>query len=512
MGRAGAVILTIVLLPAGGVDTPLAISGGGELGRSREETGRARAAAAPAEAGDAAHALALTPCPRARGTEEARCGTLAVFENRAAASGRTIDLNVMVWPARERKAEADPVFFLAGGPGQAATWVATRLGGMLSGLNRRRDLVFVDARGSGGSNRLECHEREPRPMMVQLLERPFFLPTERGALRACMTGQEADLTLYATPWAADDLEEVRVALGYDRINLVAFSYGTRTALVYLRRHPGRVRAAFLRGVAPPGAGIPLSLAVDAQAALDDLLAACEADDRCREEFPDSAGRLERLLRHLERMPARVNWTDPASGKALQLEITRHGFALQILRMLYSSEWAVRIPAVIRRAHAGNLMPFLRETQAIGHRLGADVAHGLLLSVYCTEDAPLFESAEPPPGTAGTFLGSWPLNMMKMICSVWPRGTLPPAYHEPVRSDVPVLLVSGEVDPVTPPRWAREAARKLSASRTVILPATSHLGANRCVTALMEAFIDRGTTKHIDMSCVEKQRRPPFVIR
>ena len=142
-------------------------------------------------------------------------------------------------------------------------------------------------------------------------------------------------------------------------------------------------------------------------------------------------------------------------------------ALQILRMLYSSEWAVRIPAVIRRARAGNLMPFMRETYSIGQRLGSDIAHGLLLSVFCTEDAPLFEGGEAPPGTAETFLGSWPLNMMKMICSVWPRGTVPERYHEPVRSDVPVLLVSGEVDPVTPPGWAREAAQGIRAGSTVV---------------------------------------------
>jgi pimeloyl-ACP methyl ester carboxylesterase len=325
-----------------------------------------------------------------------------------------------------------------------------------------------------------------------------------------MAEQDADLTLYSTPLAADDLEDVRAALGYERINLVAFSYGTRTALVYLRRHSGRVRAAFLRGVAPPSSGIPLSLAVDAQAALDDLFADCEANEVCNKEFPDSAQRLDRLLKQLDRMPARVNWTDPESGEAMQLEITRNGFALQILRMLYSSEWAARIPAVIRRAHAGNLMPFLRETYSIGQRLGVDIAHGLLLSVFCTEDAPLFDSREAPPGTGETFLGTWPLSMMKMICSVWPRGTLPDGYHDPVRSDVPVLLVSGEVDPVTPPAWARAAARKLSSSRMVTLAGTSHLGANRCVTGLMERFIESGKTKGLDTSCATEQHRPPFV--
>jgi pimeloyl-ACP methyl ester carboxylesterase len=273
-----------------------------------------------------------------------------------------------------------------------------------------------------------------------------------------------------------------------------------------------VRAAFLRGVAPPGSGIPLSLATDAQAALDDLLADCEADEICSKEFPDSARRLDRLLKQLERMPARVNWTDPETGEAMKLEITRNGFALQILRMLYSSEWAVRIPAIIRRAHAGNLMPFLRDTYSIGRRLGVDIAHGLLLSIYCTEDAPLFDSREAPPGTGETFLGTWPLSMMKMICSVWPRGTLPEGYHDPVRSNVPVLLVSGEVDPVTPPRWAREAARKLSNSRLVTLAGTSHLGANRCVTGLMEEFIESGKTKGLDTSCAAEQHRPSFVTR
>ena len=123
------------------------------------------------------------------------------------------------------------------------------------------------------------------------------------------------------------LMSIELVLNSVNLNLVAFSYGTRTALVYLRRHPGRVRAVFLRGVAPPSAGIPLSLAADAQAALDDLFADCEASEVCNREFPNSAQRLDRLLKQMDRMPARVNWTDPESGEAMQLEITRNGFFL-----------------------------------------------------------------------------------------------------------------------------------------------------------------------------------------
>lgn len=167
----------------------------------------------------------------------ARCGTLTVFEDRAAATGRTIDLEIVVLPAVSDNPEPDPLFFLAGGPGQAATDLAGPMLPLLSEVRRTRDLVFVDQRGTGGSGRMTCafFESDADEQTAGESLQIDALPLDD--LRECLAEVEtaADPRQYTTPVAMDDLDDVRAALGYETINLYGGSYGTRAGLIYLRR-------------------------------------------------------------------------------------------------------------------------------------------------------------------------------------------------------------------------------------------------------------------------------------
>src|ERR1043166_848090 len=198
---------------------------------------------------------------------DAHCGTLSVYENRQARSGRRINLTVVLLPALSADSRPDPLFFLAGGPGQGAAKMAPLVRQALRSVQRERDLVLVDQRGTGTSNPLDCRNDNDS---LRAINESDEVALDR--LRRCLAGYDADVRLYTTPIAMDDLDDVRAYLGYERINLYGGSYGTRAALVYLRQHADRVRSVVLDRVAPTARALPLFTARDAQHALDKALA------------------------------------------------------------------------------------------------------------------------------------------------------------------------------------------------------------------------------------------------
>jgi pimeloyl-ACP methyl ester carboxylesterase len=312
---------------------------------------------------------------------EARCSTVTVPENREAPSGRTISLRVVVLPARSERRDPDPVFFLAGGPGQGASSLAA--GHAHSPLRATRDLVFADQRGTGGSNPLSCQFSRPEDWAGG---RPAdFLPV--GRVRECRAALErtVDLTQYTTAAAVADLEAVRVQLGYERINISGGSYGTRLAMEYVRAHPERVRAVVLDGAVAPSVAMPAGFGASAQRTLDAVLDECAADLACAAAFPDIRTKARELFARLERAPLRVTPTDGGAAA----ELTRDHVAEAVRYLTYTTAGASRVPQLLARAHAGDgsgLLEVLRG-QRLGNALG-----GLYLSVTCAEDVPFVDPA------------------------------------------------------------------------------------------------------------------------
>jgi pimeloyl-ACP methyl ester carboxylesterase len=451
----------------------------------------------------------LTPCKISSDNKEvdAFCGTYQVWENRVAKSGRKIGLKVVVLPALSRRPKPDPIFFLAGGPGQAATEIA---GGAASDpLRRKRDFVFIDQRGTGEPDKLGCELGGREEDLQSYLGEMF--PVE--AVRQCREELEKthDLTLYTTDVAMDDVDEVRAWLGYDKINLIGGSYGTRAAQVYLRRHPQAVRSVVLIGVVPMDETLPISHAAGGQRSLDLLLGWCEKDAACSAKFPDTAKKLEEVLNRLAENPVTVEVKHPHREERVKVRLSRNLVADGVRWLLYNPADSARLPRLVHEAHAGDFSALGQA--AVSSRLGVidAMAQGMFFSVTCAEDIPFIDPAQVPARTAGSFLGDYRVRQQMAACSVWPQARIAPGHQEAIRSDVPVLLVSGERDPVTPPAFAERAARHLSRAVHLVVPFGTHGGDDPCLLKIGQAFIEKGSIEGLDTSCMKGIRMTPFAL-
>jgi pimeloyl-ACP methyl ester carboxylesterase len=447
----------------------------------------------------------LRPCSSDEGPTDAYCGTLEVFEDRTARTGRQIGLAIVVLPALSDDYRADPLFFLAGGPGQGAARMAEAIGTVFDRVRRHRDIVLVDQRGTGHSHPLDC------PPDTESL-RAVFASDEAAVerLRTCLAGLQADVRHYTTPPAMDDLDDVRQFLGYEQVNLYGGSYGTRAALVYLRRHEAHVRSVVLDGAAPTGMRLPLFAARDAQRALERLLADCENDAACRDAYPGLTGRLTRLLRRLEAAPARVRLVHPRTGAADTVDVTARAVASVVVSALYSPTTASLLPILIDRAERDDFQGLL--ALAFAGDTSENMSVGMQLSVLCSEDAPQIAPDDVARETTGRLLGSHLVASQLKACEIWPRGTIEPSYHQPVESSVPALVLSGDVDPVTPPLWGEAVARHLSRGRHLVAAATGHgVAGTPCGARLIADFVNRGSAEGLDAACLNAAKRPPFFL-
>ena len=449
----------------------------------------------------------LKPCRFPGIEEKLLCGKFTVFENRETRAGRRIDLNVLVLPAFDQKTKAEPLFDLAGGPGAASTDAARFYATEGKEYRRRRDVVLVDQRGTGKSNPLSV----PRKKTPQYYLSEMY-PVDYVQNLAQTLAQRADLTQYTTSIAMDDLDDVRSWLGYDRINLFGTSYGTRAALVYLRQHPEHLRTVTLLGTAPTYLKMPMYHAQAAARAMDLLLQQCEQDAHCHQAFPQIRDDWANLLAQLESASARVEYSPPDKSAAATVEIQRGVFAEKIRTLMYGRDQASRIPLIIHHAAHGDFGPFLRE--AIAPSIPDFIADGMYLSVTCAEDVPFIDQEEAARMNAANPFGNYRVFQQTRACGMWPRAKIPDNFRDPVSSNLPVLIFSGSMDPVTPPQRGEEVARYLPNSRHVIVPQAGHgvdgLTDPGCVDRLVMEFMEKGDTKNLDVSCVERMAPPPFV--
>jgi len=443
----------------------------------------------------------------------AKCGTLEVYENRATKKGRMISLNILVLPATGDKREPDPWVYFSGGPGSAATEDAAGLADVFKRIREHRDMLFVDQRGTGKSNGLDCPMYNPDDLQSYL---GYFFPVED--IRKCRPQLEAkaDLTLYTTDIAIDDIDEVRAALGYEQLNLFGGSYGTRAALTYLKRYPKRVRTATLQGVAPPNEYMPLDFPLGNERALQGILAECAADEACNAAFPNLKDESKSLLAQLIKGPVEVEVQKPNSSERVKVKLSRDLAAEAIRYMLYNPVGASRVPLIIHLAAQGNFVPLTETALRFRKLLVATGFNGMYLSVTCAEDLPWIKPGEGERMAANTFLGDYRLRQQREACALWPRATIAKDYGDPIRSDVPVLILTGELDPVTPPSNGDAVAKTLKNSLHIVVPHGAHgLGGLEniaCLDGIITGFVERGSTQGIDTSCVKSIRRKGFALK
>jgi len=472
---------------------------------------------APPAASAPAPAPASTPSPRSRSWQgklspctlpdrggKALCGKVEVFEDRETRTGRKLSLRIVLLPATGPAPAPDPVFYLAGGPGEGTTNGAGAPELVHSPLRKLRDLVFVDTRGTGESNPLSCRIWGDGTRLDHIFPLDAAIAC-RDELR-----KKADLTRYTTAAAMDDVDEVRRFLGYGKVNLIGGSYGTYAAQVFLVRHPEAVRSAVLSGVAKPGDPSPLYHARNAQHALELLARDCAAAPACHAAFPRFQEELSTVLDRLAQKPVSVQVTHPETGKPVTVLLTRSAAAEGLRFALYNPRQARAVPLRVHLAAQGDYRQLATTAVEIRVVLQQDIALGLLFSVTCAEDLPRIDPREIPAATRGTFYGDDRVREQLAVCAIWPHAPLPPGSGDLVHTDIPTLLLSGERDPVTPPADAALVAKGFTHGLWVLIPHGTHNGEGDCEERVVAGFVKRGSAEGLDVSCMKKAQALPFL--
>ena len=429
----------------------------------------------------------------------ALCGTLAVPENPNDPSGRQIDLNVAVIPARSAEPEPDPVFMLAGGPGGAAIDTFGWTFNMFSRLNATRDFVLVDQRGTGGSNRLVS----PTSPDVTGMDEPTRDSTIKAWVADTLAAMPGDPRFYTTSLAMDDVDAVREALGYDKINLYGPSYGATAAQYYLRQHEEHVRAAVFDGGTLLDVPVFERMAANSQHALDLLFGRCDADAACHAAFPDLESEFDAVLDRLTAEPVSTTIVHPGSGEPIVFDTTT--FAAGVHSALIDASTSSRLPALLHLAFLGQWDAVAEAiVQAAGGQASDEEQLAMSAIIRCSEAWARYDPAEVERTGAGSYALALQLAGARAqadSCRYIPAGVVPADDAEPVRSDVPVLLVLGEADPQDPESNVEDAPTELPNSLTVVVPGMGHTVAHLgCMPSIVVAFIEAGTVDGLDVSC------------
>jgi len=441
-----------------------------------------------------------------RFTTDALCGTLSVTEDPSSdGTGQMVDLAFAVLPARNGQPLPDPVFFLAGGPGQAAKDVAPIMSRALRDIHRNRDLVFLDQRGTGGSNPLDCEFDQTEDALTN--------PDPDEAARqllACAENWPADIRFYTTTDAASDMEQLRQHLGFEQINLIGGSYGTRLAQVYLKNYPGKVRAAVLDGVAPMRLALGAEHGPSLDRTLEAIIAHCQTDAACNNAFPNLDQAFDQLKREYD------NWADgpeitvthPRMGEAVELVFSRAVLATALRFLAYDPSSQMLLPYLIHEAATtGNPQRIASQALMITEQMSDALSIGLNFAVGCVEDFPRWPT---DTNVESTLLGDSIGALYRAICPNLSVGVAPEGFSEPFTEDVPMLLLSGQLDPVTPPSYGDEVDALSINSRHLVAPGRGHIVITLpCMARIASEFIDQASSEDLDIACMDALGQEPY---
>lgn len=433
---------------------------------------------------------------------EAQCTTLPVAENPAAPDGPQIALRLARVAARTREPAPDPILFLAGGPGQAATEAFPLLARAFGPLRAERDIILMDQRGTGGSNALRCPPADDETIWE------VDLDTARQAARECLAALPGDPRYYTTTIAAGDIERLRQALGVPQFNLIGVSYGTRLAQTYLKYHPDGVRTLVLDGVMPQDLPLGLDHSANLDRALEVIFAACRNDAACTGAFGDPAADLAKLREISGEQRPTVEMVQPRSGEVMAAPLNPEVLAAAIRFLSYAPETQALLPQLLHQGAEQQIYDGLVSQAVLTlDQLMESLAHGMELSVVCSEDAPRYPASRP---SEGGLLGGRFVDYILAQCEVWPRGQRPHDFHEPARSDVPVLLLSGERDPVTPPAFGERAAGHFPNALHLVAAGQAHGVLGRgCIPRIVAAFVASAGGEELDTGCMNQLGPTPF---
>ncbi|MGV8942820.1 alpha/beta hydrolase [Thermomonas sp.] len=431
---------------------------------------------------------------------EAQCAHFAVPEDRSQPNGRKIDLNIAWLPVTSESDQApDPVFFLAGGPGQAAVETYPMLAPVFKEVRKHRDILLVDQRGTGKSNLLACKMDDEESDKTAA---PDIVAAEAAAAK-CVTelSAKADLRRYTTSDAIADLEAVRQAIGAAQVNLVGVSYGTRVAQQYAMHYPQATRSIVLDSVVPNTLQLGNIFARNLDDALALQFALCSKAPACKGKLGDPRVELDQLLAKLRAAPVEVTYRDATTGEQAQATLSADMLAGLVRMYAYMPAAGSLLPKLIHEANNGRYAGLVALAKMMSGDLKDSMAMGMQFSVICSEDN---EGMVARRDDANTVLGNGMAEAMAAMCKVWPKGNVPADFHTALATKVPALVLEGEFDPVTPPRYGEEVVKTLPNGRLFILRGQGHnvIGAG-CMPKLFTQFIEKADAKALDGACLAK---------
>lgn len=445
--------------------------------------------------------IAFEPCTLASsfsaGSVQAQCATFEVPENRDFPNGRRIKLNLAWLPATEEGLVAeDPVFFIAGGLGQSTVQAWPQVNLAFKEVRKVRHVVLIDQRGTGASNLLACTPEDPAKSAT-----PDATVIADLAKR-CAKGiaNRIDPRFYTTTDAIADLNAVREAMGATKINLIGSSYGTRVAQQYAKRFPQHVRSIVLDGIVPNDLVIGGGFAHTFEDALNLQSANCHELPACAKRFPqDARTQLETLITRLRKAPTQVEYRDPASGQSRSGTASTDTVTSLAFMFPHMPQIASLLPLALDEASQGRYAPLMSLHDIVDRSIDGSFARGMQWSVICAEDADRYNVSSAD----GTLLGPDVVRMFFAGCATWPHGDRPEDFTAPLKSDVPVLLLSGEFDPVTPPRFAEQVLQTLPNGHHLVLRGQVHgnmsLG---CIPRLLGQFLESADARALDAKCLD----------
>ncbi len=438
---------------------------------------------------------------------KARCTTLTRPLDPSGEIEGEIELRIAVVPALNLTPEPDPVVPIAGGPGQGSVQFYTAYSPAFERLRRNRDILLVDQRGTGKSSTMDCNFDD------ELVEGQYSIELTVQYTKQCLDELPHDARFFTTSVAVQDLEAVREALGYPALNLYGVSYGTRVAQHYARRYPDTTRTVIIDGVVPPQISLGPDIATESQKAVDRILSRCLEDESCAERFPDIDDTFAEVLETLTEQSVDIVVPHPSTGRPEELRFGRNEFALAIRLLAYSPRSIAMLPLLVHEAGEGNYVPLGSQFMMTAIGLDDALAMGMHNSVMCTEDAPFFDEAEIDfDALDASYIGPLQYEALKAICSVWPAGPLDEQFKEPLDTDLPVLLLSGDADPITPPGYADLALVDLGNARHLI---GKHQGHGQiavgCMPQVVADFVTTADPQELDVSCMERSFVMPFFI-
>ena len=458
-----------------------------------------------------ARSLELNDCRISAGpgtpSMKARCGTLLRPLDPAGTVPGQIELRVAIVSALNLTPEADAFVPIAGGPGQGSVQFYAAYAAAFEEVRRNRDILLVDQRGTGESSRMDC------PVDEELVEGQYSTELTIEYTKECLAALPQDPRFFTTSVAVTDLEAVRQALGYPSLSLYGVSYGTRVAQHFARRYPDSTRSIVLDGVVPPQLSLGPEIATESQKAVDRILDRCSEDGACAERFPDIQATFRRVVDQLRESPVSIEVPDPNSGRFERIAFGNTELAVAIRLLAYHPNSVALMPLLISEAGNGNFVPLAAQYQMTMIAMLDALALGMHNAVMCSEDLPFLDKESIDyESIEASYMGSMQMRALEAICSVWPAGPVDDGFKKPLSTDLPVLLLSGDADPITPPRYADMAAVGLTNARHLV---GEHQGHGQiavgCTRRLVARFVESADPDAVDAECLERNFVMPFFL-